>query len=57
MVIPFTAQHTTLSRKKAGDQVNIETDIMGKYIEKFLVGKNSADSSISEEFLSKYNFT
>lgn len=57
MVIPFTAQHTTLSHKKAGDQVNVETDIMGKYIEKFLMGKNAADSTISEEFLNKYNFT
>jgi riboflavin synthase len=57
MVIPFTAQHTSLSRKKAGDQVNIETDIMGKYIEKFLMGKSATDSSISKEFLSKYNFT
>jgi len=57
MVIPFTAQHTTLSYKKTGDQVNVETDIMGKYIEKFLMEKSAADSSISEEFLNKYNFT
>lgn len=57
MVIPFTAQHTTLSNKKAGDRVNIETDIVGKYIEKFLLHKSASDSAISEEFLNKYNFT
>lgn len=56
-VIPFTAQHTTLSLKKAGDQVNIENDIMGKYIEKLLLNKSAAESAISEEFLNKYNFT
>jgi riboflavin synthase len=57
MVIPFTLSHTTLNRKKAGNQVNIETDIMGKYIEKFLGRKSAVDSTITEELLSKYNFT
>jgi riboflavin synthase len=57
MVIPFTLSHTTLSRKKAGDRVNIETDILGKYIEKFLAQKSAVDSTITEELLHKYNFT
>jgi len=56
MVIPFTLSHTTLSRKKTGDQINIETDIMGKYIEKFLGQKSAVDSTITEELLNKYNF-
>jgi riboflavin synthase len=57
MVIPFTSSHTTLNRKKAGDQVNIETDIMGKYIEKFLVKRGAADGTVTEDLLHKYNFT
>jgi len=35
-VIPFTASKTTLGEKNPRDKVNIETDIVGKYIESFL---------------------
>jgi riboflavin synthase len=35
-IIPHTHQVTTLHRKKPGDRVNIETDMQGKYIEKFV---------------------
>ncbi len=35
-VIPHTARETTIGQKKAGDTVNLETDIVGKYIERFL---------------------
>ena len=35
-VIPHTSAETTLTLKKAGDPVNLETDIVGKYVEKLL---------------------
>jgi len=35
-IIPYTLQNTTIIHTKRGDRVNIETDIVGKYIEKFL---------------------
>ena len=35
-VIPYTLETTTLKWRKPGDQVNIETDIIGKYVERFL---------------------
>ena len=35
-LIPHTLEVTTLGRKQAGDGVNIETDIIGKYMEKML---------------------
>jgi riboflavin synthase len=35
-LIPFTAGETVLGIKKVGDTVNIETDIIGKYVEKFV---------------------
>ena len=35
-LIPFTAIHTTLGISKPGDTVNIETDLTGKYIERFV---------------------
>ena len=34
-VIPHTLKSTTLSSRKVGDEVNIETDIIGKYVERF----------------------
>ena len=34
-LIPHTLEVTTLGRRSVGDAVNIETDILGKYIEKF----------------------
>lgn len=40
-LIPFTLRHTTLSLKRTGDRVNIETDIIGKYVCKFLKKEGS----------------
>ena len=41
-VIPHTGEETTLLKKKAGDRVNLENDIVGKYVEKLLgVAKRS----------------
>jgi riboflavin synthase len=37
-LIPHTLQATTLGLRRTGDSVNIETDILGKYIEKLLPG-------------------
>ncbi len=51
-VIPHTGAETTLLNKKAGDRINIECDIIGKYVEK-LVGKSS---SLTEDFLKEYGF-
>lgn len=38
-VIPYTRDNTTLGIKKPGDTVNIEVDIIGKYIERLLSGR------------------
>ncbi|HMF49848.1 MAG TPA: riboflavin synthase [Candidatus Saccharimonadales bacterium] len=35
-IIPFTLQHTNLRVRKVGDKVNLETDLIGKYIQSFL---------------------
>ena len=36
MVIPHTLSHTTLGRLKAGKRVNLEMDMIGKYVQRFL---------------------
>ncbi|MFQ5683204.1 MAG: riboflavin synthase [Candidatus Binatia bacterium] len=38
-IIPFTLKHTNLRRCRVGDKVNIETDIIGKYVRQFLRGR------------------
>jgi riboflavin synthase len=35
-IIPFTLQHTNLRVRRVGDKVNIETDLIGKYVYQFL---------------------
>ncbi len=54
-VIPHTGAQTTLLQKKAGDVLNLECDIIGKYVEK-LCGKRTEQNGITEEFLAKHGF-
>ena len=35
-IIPFTMRHTNLHSRKVGDKVNIETDLIGKYVQNLL---------------------
>ena len=49
-VIPFTMKETTLGTKKVGDTVNIETDLIGKYVERILTHKKQ-ESEITEDWL------
>ena len=56
--IPHTVKSTILSHKKAGDAVNLENDLVGKYIEKFLYsapGQNQSEG-ITKEFLTKSGY-
>jgi riboflavin synthase len=62
-IIPHTAKLTTVGFKKIGDPVNIETDMIGKYVERFieerLAGgkkKQTGQSSIDMQFLEKTGF-
>lgn len=58
-IIPHTGEETILLAKKSGDSVNIECDVIGKYVEKLLGcrnNKSAKSSSISEEFLRSNGF-
>lgn len=62
-IIPHTAKLTTIGFKKNGDSINIETDMVGKYIERFMMGKTdrtaqqkTGESSIGLDFLEKTGF-
>lgn len=46
-IIPHTAKETTLGFKNIGDKVNLETDIIGKYVEKMLgLGDNKQTAAV-----------
>lgn len=55
-IIPHTSEETILSEKKTGDTVNLENDIIGKYVERFLNFDKTGKSNITMDFLSKYGF-
>lgn len=52
-VIPHTFENTNLKNLRFGDSVNIETDILGRYVEKFLSTQNN---NITEDFLKENGF-
>ena len=54
-VIPHTFRNTNLQNLRIGDFVNIETDILGKYVEKFLSTSDNR-TGISMEFLMENGF-
>jgi riboflavin synthase len=41
-VIPYTYQHTNIRERKPGDAVNLEGDVLGKYVERYLQQRGSA---------------
>ena len=58
--IPHTVAVTVLQDRKPGDTVNLETDIIGKYVEKLLTPQaqptQRPTSNITREFLSRYGY-
>lgn len=62
-IIPHTAGLTTIGLKKVGDAVNIETDMIGKYVERFVLNPAPSDQTddqtsdgIDMAFLAKSGF-
>ncbi|MBO5558136.1 riboflavin synthase [Ruminococcus sp.] len=55
-VIPHTAENTVLPLRKVGDTVNIETDVIAKYIEKLLRPAPQKNSGVTMEQLAKNGF-
>lgn len=59
-IIPHTLEVTTLGGRKQGDTVNIEVDLIGKYVEKLLTVKGddgaAAKAGINPAFLAEHGF-
>ncbi len=57
-IIPHTSKLTTIGFKDVGARVNIETDMIGKYVERIMTRKkeNGEESGVDMEFLAKTGF-
>jgi riboflavin synthase len=55
--VTHTARVTTIGNQKVGDEVNIEVDVVGKYVEKFVRAMQSNTSDgVDADFLAKHGF-
>jgi len=52
-IVGYTRQHTTLADKKIGDAVNLEVDIIGKYVAEF---SKAQSGGITADFLQEHGF-
>ncbi len=58
-IIPFTLEHTNLKDRKTGDGVNIECDMIGKYVIRAceaMFGGSAKGAEISPDFLKEHGF-
>lgn len=57
-IIPYTYEHTNLKQKKKGDAVNLEFDILGKYVIRYLENRSGENPSgkISKEWLKELGY-
>ena len=52
-LVAFSRSHTTIGRKKVSDKVNLEVDIIAKYVENFVTRRQS---TVTEDFLAENGF-
>jgi riboflavin synthase len=55
-LIPYTLEKTTLIDKKVGERVNVETDILGKYVEKMVWREGGKSKGVDLSFLKEHGF-
>jgi riboflavin synthase len=57
-IVPHTLEKTTLAAAKVGQHVNIEVDILARYLERLLLGntRSITPTGMNLEFLKKYGF-
>ncbi len=57
-IIPHTAKASIIGEKTLGSQVNLENDVIGKYVEKLMapIDTSQEESHITKEFLTKFGY-
>jgi riboflavin synthase len=53
-IIPFSLSQTTIGSRSLGDQVNVETDILARYVEKFI--RTGEERGLDLDFLYQYGY-
>ena len=55
-LVPYTLQHTTLGRKSVGEQVNVEVDVLARYVSQILQQMRPPQQQLDEAFLAEHGF-
>lgn len=55
-LIPHTLSKTTLQFRNSGDEVNLEFDVLGKYIHRHLTLRDSRKGTMTEDYLKEHGF-
>ena len=55
-LIPHTKQVTTIGKKRVGDRVNIEVDLLGRYVERLLTDQAKKTGSVDLPFLKSHGY-
>lgn len=57
-IVPHTLSHTVMGDYQAGTQVNLEVDVIARYLERLLMGEKAAEknATISEAFLAEHGY-
>jgi riboflavin synthase len=55
-IIPHTMEHTNFSRLKSGSRVNVELDLVGKYLERLLQPEGSRGTTVTWETLRRWGY-
>lgn len=54
-LIPHTVAHTTFQSRRRGDRVNLEVDLIARYVERLLTGRGTGEA-LNEDFLRRHGF-
>lgn len=57
-IVPHTLARTTLDNLRPGSEVNLEVDLLARYLERLMLGDDAirGDSSVTREFLARHGF-
>lgn len=56
VLIPHTIQETTLHRARVGDPINLEVDLLSRYVERLMTHSEPTASPLSTQFLAEHGF-
>ncbi len=55
-LVAYTQQHIVMPKKQTGDHVNIEVDVLGKYVERLIQYNSEASSGINKAYLKENGY-